>query len=135
MASTFNPVVLNFDGNPAPKIRKNTTWEVNLTWKDSTGALVDLSYYTAHMHIRKNSQSITTILDLSTSNSRIFLTAQGNIKLKLSPSATSNVPAGKYQYDLVLTDTSSIDTNGEGMGTFPLFVGEINIDDSITRET
>lgn len=134
MSNTFNPILLNFDGNPAPKIRRYNTWETNFTWVDSDNISIDLSYYSAHMHLRKNTQADITIA-LSTSNGRIFLDSEGQIKLKILSSDTATIPAGKYQYDLILSDNTPLDSNGEGMSSFTLFCGEIIVEDSITRES
>lgn len=134
MASSFNPISLNFDGNPAPKIRKYNTWQAEFTWTDSAGVAVDLSYYSANMQIRKNTQAVD-ILSISTSNSRIVLNNLGKIKLKIPAADTTTLIPGTYLYSLVLSDTNSLDTNGEGMNTFTLLLGEITVEDSVTRES
>lgn len=88
-----------------------------LTWKDSTGALVNLTNYTAQMQIRETLDASTAVLTLSTSNSRIALGgAAGTITLTVQASDFT-LAEGQYVYDLELTSSGGAVTRLV-MGTF-----------------
>lgn len=74
---------------------------VNLT--DQNGAQLDLTGMTAASQIRKTHSS---------SNATSFTTAlannTGTLTLSLNNSVTSSLSAGRYVYDVELTDASSI---------------------------
>ena len=77
------------------------TTSVNLT--DSSGAQLNLTGMSAASQIRKTHSS---------SNSTSFTTAlannTGTLTLSLNNSVTSSLSAGRYVYDVELTDASSI---------------------------
>ena len=77
------------------------TTSVNLT--DSSGAQLNLTGMSAASQIRKTHSS---------SNSTSFTTAlannTGTLTLSLNNSVTSSLSAGRYVYDVELTDSSSI---------------------------
>ena len=77
------------------------TTSVNLT--DNSGAQLDLTGMTAASQIRKTHSS---------SNATSFTTAlantTGTLTLSLNNSVTSSLSAGRYVYDVELTDSTSI---------------------------
>ena len=77
------------------------TTSVNLT--DNNGAQLDLTGMTAASQIRKTHSS---------SNATSFTTAlannTGTLTLSLNNSVTSSLSAGRYVYDVELTDSSNI---------------------------
>ena len=62
----------------------------------------DLTNYTATMTVRPFIGANTTTVVASTDNGRITLQAQGRVVVELDASTTGAIPAGRYQYDLVL---------------------------------
>jgi len=87
---------------------------------------VDLSGYSAKMHIRSKPESKALILELSTDNGRIVLNeATGSIRLLVSASDTENLSVcDKAVYDLEIT-TGSITTR--------ILQGNVIISPSVTR--
>ena len=82
------------------EIEQGTTLNKGLVWKDSTGALVDLSGYTARMQLRPSVSSDTVLLELTTENGGITLGgATGEIFLHFTEANTSPLTKGGV-YDL-----------------------------------
>ena len=84
------------------EIEQGTTLNKQMVWKDSTGAPVDLSGYTARMQMRPSVSSDTVLLNLTTENGGITLGgALGTITLHFTEANTSPMPKGGV-YDLEL---------------------------------
>ena len=93
-------------------------FEQTLLWKDSSGAVVDLTGYTARMSIREEVTSPDpVILSLTTENSRITLGSVGspvsyNIKLSITAADTTafvtNNEKQVWHYDLELVSGSGV---------------------------
>ena len=74
-----------------------------ITWNDSNGTPINLTGYTARMQVRPEASSSTTILSLTTENSRITLGGSaGTITLSVAAADMAAVAAGGYVYDLEL---------------------------------
>lgn len=78
-----------------------------LTWKDSNGLPVNLSGYTARMHVRKDYESQIIVLELTTENGRISIIPNiGRITLSVDDTTTSQLVPSSYVYDLELVSSS-----------------------------
>lgn len=100
-------------------IRKGQTFYEVLTYKDSTGALVNLTGYTAKMQIKFKKDDVAYIQELSTSNSKITLGgALGTITLNLTATETLNLPLGLFYYGIDLINGATV---------IPLMEGEFNV--------
>lgn len=90
-------------------------WEQTLLWKDGDEVPVDLTGYTARMHVRRTvDEAGTPIISLTTENARIVLglveetpgVPLYNILLKIAAADTTSLPATpadrKWRYDLEL---------------------------------
>tara|TARA_R100000152_G_scaffold4295_1_gene1490 strand:+ start:484 stop:837 length:354 start_codon:yes stop_codon:yes gene_type:complete len=90
-------------------IEQGATFGQTLTLKDSSDTVINLSgYASAEMDLRENPESSSTIITLTTSNSRIALGgAAGTVTLSISASDTANLTAGDGVYDLEIVDGSS----------------------------
>ncbi len=107
-------------------IEQGTTWSLPLVWKDETGALKNLTGYTARMQIRATAASGTTLADLTDANGKITLGgAAGTITLTLTPTDTSAIPPGTYVYDLELVAGGGVVTR--------LLKGGVTVDAEVTR--
>lgn len=96
---------------------QGATYSTQLTYKDSAGALIDLTGYTARMQVRIQVDSASTVLDLTTENGRIILGgAAGTINLTVDAVTTAALTAGQYVYDLELVNGAVVDRLI--MGTF-----------------
>lgn len=82
---------------------QGATLSRTVTWKDSAKRAINITGYTARMHVREAVESSSTILELTTENSRITLGgAAGTITLTVSAATMAGLTAGKYVYDLEL---------------------------------
>lgn len=87
---------------------------------------VDITGYTAIMHIRSKQPSDEVILELSTANNRIILGGtNGAIELEIDSTDTAALKKGKYVYDLKLISAGSVTTR--------FIQGKISIDSQVTR--
>lgn len=86
---------------------QGATLERVITYRDSAGALVNLTSYTARMQVRALVESTNFILELTTSNGGISLGGTaGTITILVSASDMSAIPAGTYVYDLEIVSPS-----------------------------
>ena len=83
---------------------------VQFTYKDSSGAAIDLTGYSAAMELR-SAPGGTLALTLSTANSKIALGgAAGTVTCTFSDTDSSLLTLPEYAYDIELTDGSSLVT-------------------------
>ncbi len=101
-------------------IDQGATYATKLNITDSNGAVVDLTGYTAAAQIRKHYTSSN-----ATSFSVAVTADTGAVVLSLSANATANLAAGRYVYDVELTD---------GAGRISRIVeGIVTISPNVTR--
>ena len=74
----------------------------------------DLTNYTGTMTVRPFVGANTTTVVASTANGRMALQSQGRVVVDLDASITAAIPAGRYQYDLVLNSGGVITRILEG---------------------
>jgi hypothetical protein len=82
---------------------QGATFARTLQWLDENEAPIDLTGYTARMHVRKTVKSATTLIELTTANGRITLTpADGKLDLLLTATLTAAITdGGVYDVELV----------------------------------
>lgn len=108
------------------EIEQGATLLKPIVWKDSTGAAVNLTGYTAKMQVRKSAAAEDVLLEMSTANNKIAITPlTGTITLIFSSTTTSAIDWSRGKYDLELTSGSGVVTR--------LIEGEITISKEITR--
>lgn len=83
-------------------IDQGSTFSTTLNLTDENGDILDLSGYTANSQIRKWYTS-TNAITFSTS----INTSAGTIELSLTANQTSTMTAGRYVYDVEITDSSN----------------------------
>ena len=106
-------------------IEQGATYSQVVTYKES-GAAVNLTGYTARMQVRATLESASTLVELTTANSRIALGgAAGTITLTISATDTEALTAGRGVYDLELVSGSGIVTR--------LLQGVATISRNVTR--
>ena len=106
-------------------IEQGATFSQLVTYKES-GVAVNLTGYTARMQVRSTLESATTVVELTTANSRITLGgAAGTISLTISATDTAALTAGRGVYDLELVSGSGIVTR--------LLQGVATISRNVTR--
>ena len=88
-------------------IEQGADWRLVITWKDAEGVPVNLTGYTARMHMREKVEYATPFMSFTTSDSSIVLGgAAGTIQIKASAAVTSTVTAKEGVYDLELVAPS-----------------------------
>lgn len=107
-------------------ILQGATFERVLKWK-ADGSLVNLTGYSARMHIRPTAGSNTLTLALTTgADGRITLGGSaGTITLSISATDTAAINAGRYVYDLELVSAGGIVTR--------LLQGIVTVSANVTR--
>jgi hypothetical protein len=90
-------------GNYDIVVEQGATFGLVITWRDSAGALVNLTSYTAFLEVRRGRTTPVgpLILSMTTSNGCIALGgALGTITLALTATQTAALTPGIYEYDL-----------------------------------
>jgi hypothetical protein len=106
-------------------LEQGATFSQVITYKDN-GVAVNLTGYTARMQVRATLESASTLVELTTANSRIALGgAAGTISLTISATDTAALTAGRGVYDLELVSGSGIVTR--------LLQGVCTISRNVTR--
>ena len=77
-----------------------------ITYKNSSGVLVNLTGYTARMQVRKTVSSDVAYLTLTSASGLTLGGGAGTIGITISASAMAQIPSGSYVYDLEIIDTS-----------------------------
>jgi hypothetical protein len=93
-------------------IDQGSTFSTDLTLTDENGDVLNLSGYTANSQIRKWYTSTT-----STAFTTAVNTAVGVITLSLTDTQTSNLVAGRYVYDVEISNGSTVSRVVEGIVT------------------
>lgn len=107
-------------------IEQGATWTLNLTYRDGDNNLVNLTGYTARMHIRPFARSKTLILERSSAESTMILGgALGTLQVKATADETAALPPGSAVYDIELYSP--------GGSTIRLLEGEVQVSAEVTR--
>ena len=108
------------------EIEQGATLLKPIVWKDSAGSPVNLTGYTAKMQIRQNVSSPDVLLELSTTNGKLSISAMaGQVTMIFSAATTAAITWSRGKYDLELTSSDGTVTR--------LIEGEITISKEITR--
>lgn len=90
---------------------------------------IDLTGYSARMHVRKQPYDATPVLELTTENDSIAIDGEtGTITLGIPATTMASVPSGTAFYDLELVPPSGEDD------AFRLLEGSFTIKREVTRE-
>ena len=107
-------------------IEQGITLSKIFLWKDSAGAVINLTGYTGRMQVRPSVSSETIYLDMTTANGQIIITANtGSIQLLLSATTTNAIEWSKAKYDLEIVSGAGVVTR--------LVYGNIDVSKGITR--
>lgn len=92
-------------------IYNGATFSQQFIWRDSAGALVNLTGFSARMQIRANKAATTFIHELTNLNGGIALGgAAGTINLTIPATTTAGFTAKKGVYDLELVSGGGVVT-------------------------
>jgi hypothetical protein len=91
-------------------IAQGATWPQQLVWKTGDPpTAVDLTGYTARMHLRRRVGDEDPAVELTTENDGITLGGTaGTIDLLISAADTADLASGRYVYDLELVTGSTV---------------------------
>jgi uncharacterized membrane protein YeiH len=118
-ATTFN-FVDNY------RIEQGVYREQSFAWKDSNGVAVNLTGYTARMHLRKSVSAADILLNLTTVNGGIVIDPMaGKITVIFKETDTQGVTWTGGVYDLELVDSSG--------KTMRFIEGEFALSKEVTR--
>ena len=82
-------------------IDQGTDYTITFNVTDNYENVIDFSGYTGESQFRKHyTSNITYTFDVAVANGAITLSANSQL--------TSSVPAGRYVYDCILTDTNGV---------------------------
>lgn len=87
-------------------IDQGTDYEVTIDVTDTSDNIIDLTGYSASAQIRKTYGSTTIAETFGTS----ITASTGKVTLSLTDTQTTGLKAGRYVYDLVITDGSGAKT-------------------------
>jgi hypothetical protein len=105
---------------------QGATLQRTITWTDPAKNEINLTGYTARMHVRTAANANTTILELTTENGRITLGGTaGTVTLNVAANTTANLTAGLYVYDLEVVSGGGVVTR--------LIEGNFNVKAEVTR--
>lgn len=82
---------------------QGATFQTTITLTDKENNIVDLTGYTGASQMRKHYTSSNAVnFSVSLGNTA------GTVRLALTANATANIVAGRYMYDVELTDSSGV---------------------------
>ncbi len=108
------------------EVEAGSTFDITLTWKDSSGTLIDLTGYTARSQWRSEVDAATILVDLTTANAKIVLGGvAGTIRIIQTSAETE-----AYTFTTAVHDLEIIDSSGTVQR---LFEGSIVVVPEVTR--
>lgn len=106
-------------------IEQGATFIMNATWKDSTGAVINLTGYSARMQIRSDYNSDEALVSLTDSSGITLGGAAGTIAIQIADTVTQTLTSQKAVYDLELISSGGIVTR--------LLQGDATISREVTK--
>lgn len=85
-------------------IEQGATWSLPLRWQTAEGVAIDVTGYTARMHIRKKLADVAFEVELTSENGGIILGGtDGSITLSLTAAQTTemDIKGGVYDLEMV----------------------------------
>lgn len=107
------------------RIEQGATFYQAVVWKDSSGAAVDLTNYTARMQVRDYSTATELLLDLSSGSGIEITPLEGKVALLVSATDTAAITWTAGRYDLEVEDSSGHVTR--------ILQGMITVSPEVTR--
>ena len=103
-------------------VDQGSTFESTIDLVSDDGAVINVAGYIFTGQLRKSYYSANATANLTLT---IVNAANGNVKVSISAANTANIKAGRYLYDIKMTDTSNTVTR--------LVEGVITITPQVTR--
>ena len=86
---------------------QGTTFQTSISLTNDEQTTINVTNYVFASQIRKSYYSSNAVANITVS---IANAATGNVTLSMTPANTANVKAGRYLYDLTMTDTGGVKT-------------------------
>jgi hypothetical protein len=97
-------------------VYRGATFSEQIEWKDESGTPVNLTGFTARMHMRETLEAADPFLTLTTENGGITLGGvAGTIQLLASATQTNAITAASGVYDLELVSGANVTRLLEGL--------------------
>lgn len=111
------------------KIEQGATYRQEFIWKDASDTPVDVTGYTARMHIRGKITDDDTLVELTTENDGIILgTTDGKITLQITADATS-----LYDWTCGVYDLELVQVVGPETFVYRVLQGSVSVSKEVTR--
>lgn len=88
-------------------IDQGATFSTSVDLSNDDGTAINVANYTFQSQIRKSYYSANATANLTIT---VLDAANGNVKLSMTPANTANIKAGRYLYDIKMTDTGGVTT-------------------------
>lgn len=121
MATTISSATINVNFEEYA----GNTLQMVFSYKQSNGTVIDLTGYSARMHVRVSLEDVSPVISLN-SGSGILLSSSGNnLVVTISAAQTGTLGVGSWLYDIELTDS---------LGKVNTFCyGKIKLKQAVTR--
>lgn len=86
---------------------QGTTFETTLSLTNDDATTINVTNYSFDSQIRKSFYSNNAVANITVS---IVDAPNGNVKLAMTPANTANIKAGRYLYDVLMTDSTGVKT-------------------------
>jgi hypothetical protein len=106
-------------------IERGATFQTTFTCRDSAGALIDLTGYSARMQIRQHRRSAEKFVDLTQASGLTLGGALGTIAVVISDTVTAALLISSGVYDLEIESGSGVTTR--------IVEGEVTVSGEVTR--
>ena len=109
------------------KINQGETFRHGIFWKDAEEVAINITGFTARMHIRERLESATTLMELTTENGRIVIVnaVEGEIRLYITAADSTLISWAAGVYDLEMVSPSGEVTR--------LIEGKVTVSKEVTR--
>ena len=106
-------------------IDAGSTYQLSVAWKDDSAVAINLTGYSARMHVRREINDTDTVLELSSGSGLTLGGSAGTVAVEIAAADTVDL-SGVYVYDLEVESGGGVVTR--------LIQGAITINPEVTRE-
>ena len=112
-------------GNYPFEIEQGATLSRPIVWKDANGTPIDVTGYTARLHVRKAVASATTLLELTSPTEIVVGTTDGKFTINMTDVETAALTFVSGRYDLEVISPGGVVTR--------LLEGKFKVSKEVTR--
>jgi hypothetical protein len=89
-------------------IDQGASYELEATWTDANGDVIDISGYTVAFAIKRTFADADDIIRFTEADEEVTINGpEGTITILISPADTGGMPAGRWPWDLLITDPAT----------------------------